>query len=162
MKTTKVLMAIILAALTHSVIADNSLNMTPPPGPYKSTSDADQRGFTRAFDKNYKDGEKHICLHQQSGQPNRDISGWQRQRQVQMDNRMQQLNRPQAQMWNNPALQQNYNQRMPMPNPYSGQSPIFKDNKMQQPFPPARGPVYGPGAPPSDYYRQPMQQYPRY
>jgi len=162
MKTTKVLMAIILAALAHSVIADNNLDMTPPPGPYKSTSDADQRGFTQALNKSYKNEEKHTCLHQQPGQPNSEISGWQRQHQTQMDNRMQQLNRPQAQMWNNPASQQNYNQRMPVPNPYSGQVPAFNNNKMQQPFPFARGPVYGPGMTPPDYYRQPMQQYPRY
>lgn len=162
MKTTKVLMAIIAATITHSAIAENSGRMMPPPGPYRSMGEAGQYDPMQNAQNDFRGGEKQAYLLAQPGQQNRVVPEWLRQRQAQMRDWMKQSNRPQMQTWNNPATQWNYNQRPLMPNTYSGQVPVFQDNRMQQPFPSARGPVYGPGMPPPDFYRQSMQQAPRY
>ena len=163
MKTILVLIAMVTATITGSVIAENSGNMMPPPGPYRSMADVDQYGLMQKDQNDSKGVERRVCCHAQSSQSGRAVPEWMRQRQAQIESRMQQLNMPPSvQGWNNPPSQWNYNQRPPMTNTYSGQMPVYQNNRMQQPFPSARGPVYGPGMAPPDFYRQPMQQAPRY
>lgn len=162
MKTRLVLMAVVAVTLTGSVIAENSGILMPPPGPYRSMDDVDQYSPMRNVQNDSKDEERQAYLSARSNQLNRSVPEWVRQRQPQMRNRMQQSNMPQVQTWSNQPSRWNYNQRPSMPNTYSGQMPVFQDNRMQQPFPSARGPVYGPSVPPSDFYRQPMQRPPRY
>ena len=162
--TLLMLMTVFSSVLTHSVLADNGGATMPPPGPYRSIGDVDQYTQNQNVqnDSKMRAGEGHSYA--PPGQMGRDIPDWLRQRQAQMGNRMQQLNVPQSQGWNNPPAQWSYNYVPPVHNAYSGQgqAPGYQNNRMRQPFPSARGPVYGPGAPPADYYRQPVPQAPRY
>lgn len=158
MKTTiLVFMAVITASLAHSVMAESSGDMMPPPGPYRSIGDVDQYRPNQNVQNESK-------LNRNQGyaftQPGKNASEWARQRQAQMGSRKQQLNMPPA--WNNQPTQWGYNNVPPMRNAYQGQTPGFQNNRMQQPFPSARGPVYGLGVPPAEFYNQPMQQLPRY
>ena len=155
-----VLMVIAATALTTPVCADNHGNVMPPPGPYRSMADVNQHGQMQNLQNESMAEQKQMYLSNQSG---RVVPDWVRQRQAQMQNRMNQLNMPQAQNWNRQQPQQwQYDQRPAMPNAYSGRLPVFQNNRMQQPFPSAHGPVYGPGIPPADYYRRPVQPMPGY
>ena len=106
MKTTKVLMAIIAVTIAHSAIAENSGKMMPPPGPYRSMGDAGQYDLMQNAQNNFRDGEEQAYLPAQPGQQNRVVPEWVMQRQAQMQNRMNQLNVPQAQNWNRQQPQQ--------------------------------------------------------
>ncbi|MDH5387126.1 MAG: hypothetical protein OEY06_01610 [Gammaproteobacteria bacterium] len=163
MKTTiLIFMAVITASLAHSVMAENNGDSMPPPGPYRSIGDVDQHTQNQngQNDSKMRKGEEYSYA--PSGQMGGDIPDWQRQRQAQNNNRMQQLNRHQSQGWNSPPPQWNYNYVPPVRNTYSGQAPAYQNNGMRQSFPSARGPVYGPGAPPAGFYNQSMQPVPRY
>lgn len=162
MKTTiLVLMAVITASLTHSVKAENNGDMMPPPGPYKSIAELDQYRINQSVQGDSKLEENQGYSSAQSSQINRNIPEWQKQRQAQMENWVQQPGTPPAQGWNNQPAQWNNNRVAPMQNAYLGQVPNFQNNRMQQSFPFARGPVYGPGMSPMGFYNQPVQQ-PRY
>ncbi|MCW8911245.1 MAG: hypothetical protein OQK76_11575, partial [Gammaproteobacteria bacterium] len=78
---------------------------------------------------------------------------WLKQRQAQMEQMMQQ-----PQSANHPWPQWNQNQRPPMPRPDIAAP---QNNRNQQYFPSARGPVYGPGVPPPAFNGQPGYQAPR-
>ena len=152
-----VLMVITATALTTPVCADNHGNVMPPPGPYRSMADVNQHGQMQNLQNQSMAEQKQMYLSNQSGRVAPDCV---KQRQARMQNRMKQLNVPQVQNWNRQQPQQwQYNQRSAMPNAYSGQMPVFQNNRMQQTFPSAQGPVYGPGIPPADYYRQQMPRY---
>ena len=163
MKTTiLVFMAIITASLAHSVMAENSGDLMSPPGPYRSIGDVDQYPQKQNVQNDSKMSGREGYAYAPSGQMGRDIPDWVRQRQAQMGSRMQQLNVPQSQGWNSPPPQWNYNYVPPVHNVYSGQAPGYQNNRMRQTFPSARGPIYGPGAPPAEFYNQSMQPAPRY
>lgn len=153
MKTIKILMVIIAATVTHSAIAEN---MMPPPGPYRSIGDIGQYDPMQNAQNNFREGGEQAYLFTQPSQKNRATPECVRQCQAQIMNWMKESNRPQMQTWNNPTTQWNYNQRPPMPNIYSGQAPVFQDNRMQQSFPSARRS----GAPSVDFYRRAIQQAP--
>ncbi|MES0326896.1 MAG: hypothetical protein ABUK13_01780 [Gammaproteobacteria bacterium] len=163
MKTTiLVLTAVISSVLTHSVLAENHADMMPPPGPYRSISDVDQYTENQSVQNESKQRLGEGFNSAPSSQMNNNVPDWVQHPQTQAGNGMYQQNTPQTQGWNNPPPQRNYNYAPPMPNVYSAPAPGFQNNRMRQPFPYARGPVYGPGVPPADYYRQPMPQAPRY
>jgi len=75
---------------------------------------------------------------------------WVKQRQAQMEQMMQP-----PQSANNPWSQWNQNQRPAMPRPDIAAP---QNNRNQQYFPSARGPVYGPGVPPPAFNGQPGYQ----
>ena len=160
--TILVLMTVITTSLAHSVMAENNRDMMPPPGPYRSIGDVDQYMPSSSVQNNSKSRQGRAYSYAQPNQSNKVIPEWVKQRQAQMGNRMQQLNVPQSQGWNSPPPQWNYNYVPPVHNAYSGQAPGYQNNRMRQPFPSARGPVYGPGTPPPDIYRKHMHMPPRY
>jgi hypothetical protein len=162
--TTLILMTAIAVGLNHSVFAESVGNVMPlpPPGPYKSVAESDQYSPGQNIQNNPPLRENYGYPMAQSNQPNREVPEWVRQRQAQMEQWMRQSNMRPTQSWNNQPPPSNYNQAPAMPNMYSGRAPIAQDNRQQQSFPSARGPVYGPGAAPSEFYQQPVYQGPRY
>ncbi|MDH3343319.1 MAG: hypothetical protein OEM07_06320 [Gammaproteobacteria bacterium] len=162
MKTTLVLAAIMTVGLTGSAIAESDGKVMPPPGPYIVITDVGQYGVEQNGQNDSKGERRHVCTPAMHARHSRVAPGWQNQPQAQLGNGVNQPNRPQMQNWNNQPPQWNYNRQPAMPNAYSGQMPAYQNNRMQQPYPSARGSVYGPGVPPVDYYRQPVQQPPRY
>ena len=156
MKTKKLIyMLVITTGLVNLAIAENGSEMMPPPGPYRSIGDVDQYTQSQKAQHNYMQGQRYGSFDNQSSRSNRVVPEWVKQQQMQMENWMKQSNRPQVQGWNN-------SQRPAVPRYYSGQLPVFQNNVMSQPFPSVRGPVYGPGTPPPDFYMQPMRPAPRY
>ena len=162
MKTTVLLIAVIAAALSHSAIAEGNGNVPSPPGPYRSINDVDQYATNKSdqYSSQLREGRDYFS--DPSNQLNRDVPEWVQQRREQMKQRMRSPNMPPPQVWNNPPPQWNYNQVPPRQNFYSGRVPSPQGNRMQQPFPSARGPVYGPGVPPQEFYPRPGYQVPRY
>ncbi|MDH5611073.1 MAG: hypothetical protein OEY66_01270 [Gammaproteobacteria bacterium] len=162
MKTTiLVLMTAMTMAINHSVFAGSYENVMPPPGPYKSVDDTDQYTSDQSVQNCSHMRKNYGHPSAQSNQLNSEVPDWVKQRQAQMEQRMKQSNM-QSQNRPNQQPQWNYNQMQPAPNTYSGRAPGVQDNRFQQPFPSARGPVYGPGAVPPEYYQQPMYQGQRY
>jgi hypothetical protein len=160
--TTLVFMTAITVTLNHSAIAESFGNMMPPPGPYKSMDDSDQYSPEQNVQNRPQLGESYGYPSARSGQINREVPEWVRQRQVQMEQWMKQQSNMQPQAWNSQPPQWNYNQAVPVPNAYSGRAPGVQDNRFQQTFPSARGPVYGPTATSPEFYQQPVYQGPRY
>ena len=156
MKTKKLIyMLLITTGLVNLAIAENGSEMMPPPGPYRSIGDVDQYTQSQKAQDNYMQEQRYGSFDSRSARSNRVVPEWVKQQQMQMESWMKQSNRPQLQG-------RNYNQRPIVPRYYPGQQPVFQNNVMPQPFPSARGPVYGPGTPPSDFYMQPMRPAPRY
>ena len=159
-------MAAVSVTTSFSAMSEDSEQMMPPPGPYQLTESSDLRE------------SKHICEHKKahknysqapSLQLNRDIPQWVKQQQPQRGQWMQQapnMQAPQAWVnqqrpnWNYNQGQQNYNQAPPMMNPNRGGN--VQPNQMQQYFPYAHGPVYGPNMPPAEFGQQPRYPSPRF
>ena len=164
-KTIFVLMAAVSVTTSYSAMAEDSEQMMPPPGPYQLNESEELRG------------SKHICEHKKahknysqapSQQPNRAVPQWVKQQQAQRGQWMQppSMQVPQARVnqqrpnWNYHQGPQNYNQAPPMMNPNRGGN--VQPNPMQQYFPYARGPVYGPSVPPTEFGQQPRYPSPRF
>ena len=171
MKTTVLLIAVIAASLSHSAIAEGNGNVPSPPGPYRSINDVDQYATNKndQYGSQLREGRGYFP--DPSSQLNRDVPVWVQQRREQMERRMRLPNMPQPQVgsnqpppqvWSNQPPQWNYNQIPPRQNFYTGRAPGPQGNRMQQPFPPARGPAYGPGVPPQEFYPRQGYQVPRY
>ena len=156
MKTKQLIyMLVITTGLVNLAIAENGSEMMPPPGPYRSVGDVDQHSQSLKAQDNYMQEQRYGYFDNQSARSNRAVPDWLKLQQMQMENWMRQSNRSQLPNWNN-------NQHPVAPRYYPEQRPVFQNNVMPQPFPSARGPVYGPGTPPSDFYMQPMRPAPRY
>ena len=158
-KTVFVLMAAVSVTTSYSTMAEDSDQMMPPPGPYQLTESTDLResNYICEHKKGYKNYSQAA-----SRQLNKDVPQWVKQQQAQRGRWMQQapnMQAPQAWVnqqrpnWNYNQGQQNYNQAPPMMNPNRGGN--VQPNPMQQYFPYARGPVYGPGVPPAEFGQQP-------
>jgi len=151
MKTTiLILMAAMTVVLPHSAMAGSDGKAMPPPGPYKSFDE----------EARYSNPDQTPQLGQQDGS----VPEWVMQRRQQMMKQwMNQSNMPPAQMYSNQMPQWNYNQVPQMQNRYPAYNPNFQNNRVQQ-YPPAgRNPMYGPGVPATEFYRQhPGYQTPRY
>ena len=188
MKTSTVVLITALAmAFTDSAIADDSENIMPPSGPYRSLSDIRQSSTypqdasAIPQNPNYPSGRQRQNTGKMPGQHADEIPDSEKQRMMQMEQWMkQQMNQSQAEMMNQhkammdqrrqqfnlPAPQMqpntpplwNHNQIPPMPHPDSGQLNM-QNNNTQQYFPSARGPVYGPGVPPPGFNGQPGPGY---
>lgn len=162
MKTsTLVFITAVTVALNHSAIAESFGNM-PPPGPYKSVDDPDQYSPEQSAQNRLQKGDAYGYPSAHSGQLNREVPEWVRQRQAQMEQWIKQQSNMQPQAWNNHQPQWNYNQAAPLSNAYPGRAPGVQDNRFQPPFPSARGPVYGPNVAPPEFYQQPVYQRPQY
>lgn len=157
------LMAITTVLLAQTVVAENTESVMPPPGPYRSIGDVDQYKNPQDIQNNRQSNEEQRYSFTQPNQKNTGVQEWRRSRQQrQMGNWMNQGNFPQGQYRNTQPQMWDYNRYPPMQNNYPGQMPGYQNNRMAQPFPPARGPVYGPSMPPAEFYNQqaqPMQQY---
>ena len=155
--TILVFMTVVLSAIMNMAMAENNDQMMPPPGPYQS------------IDGIKSHGSKHICEHEKGAQSdssvylnqvNRDLPQWVKAQQVQRGQRMQQSNMPPQSWGNQSSPARNYNQAPQMLNSNRGPSP--QSNRMQEYFPYARGPIYGPNMPPAEYNQQPRYPVPRF
>lgn len=154
-----ILMAAVTATLNHSALAENAGRVMPPPGPYKSIDDQDQYAPEQ---NDLQSNENYSYVSAQPNQFNRDAPEWMRQRQAQMQQWQAQQSNRQPPAWNNQAPSWNYNQAPVMPNVYTGHASGVQENRFQPPYPSARGPVYGPGAVPPEFYQPPAYQGQRY
>ena len=163
--------------LAHSVFAESNENVMPPTGPYRSQDEMRQTNVkpNPQFNPQLQNNQDYSSA--RNSQFNRNAAAmnsapmpewetqrraqmeqWMKQRQAQMDQQMKQSNMQPPQGWNN-QQPQNHNQLQAMPHPNMGPGP--QNNRAQQYFPSARGPVYGPGGPPPGFNGQPGYQPPQ-
>ncbi|MDH5710421.1 MAG: hypothetical protein OEZ15_01985 [Gammaproteobacteria bacterium] len=158
MKTTSLVLTLTILLITsHSVRADEGRDILPPPGPYRPVGDVGQYNFDQNIQNETQVRKKQGSMPVQMVKPDEDVPEWVRQRQIQMEQWMKQSNMPQMQHWPQQPSYQNYNSGIPMSNAYYGRMP----ERMQQPYPYARGQAYAPAMPPAEYYYQPNYQVPR-
>ena len=161
---------------TQDVIANQKLNnyQSSEPSQIQSNwNNQDQQPVEVPEWVKKQRAEMEQWMKQQNNQPQPDwtnqppqqpeIPQWVKQRQAQMEQMMKQSNMPPPQHWNNQPPQWNPNQYQPAPHPDVGinnqnMRPEFQDNRMQQYFPAARGPIYSPGVPPPGFQNPPGYQ----
>ena len=162
--------------LAYSVFAESNENVMPPTGPYRSQDEMRQTSVKPNLQFNPQLQNNQDYSSARNSQFNRNapathpapmpewemqrraqMEQWMKQRQAQMDQQIKQPNMQPPQGWNN-QQPQNHKQLQAMPHPNIGPGP--QNNRAQQYFPSARGPVYGPGGPPPGFNGQPGYQPP--